>query len=145
MFTDLTVVRNLDEIIQLNSATNDGIVHHRAVNAGISSYLYIIFDHDAPKLRDLAVSLCFGCKPKAIGSKDCTSMNDTVCSNLHSVVKRHMGIDNRFFSQHDTTTDVSKGMDLASTSDLSTSFDDGKGGYIYLFSQLNIIRDMSFF
>ena len=55
VFANLDVVRDLDEVVELNTFTDNGRIHHRAIDGRIGSHFYIVFKHDITELRNLFI------------------------------------------------------------------------------------------
>src|SRR5262245_50611431 len=55
VLTDLDVVADLHEVVDLRAATDDGPAQHGAVDRGVGADVHVVLDHDDADLRDLAM------------------------------------------------------------------------------------------
>ena len=82
MFTNVDVVTNLNEIVQLHTIFNDGVLQSTAINAGIGTDLNITPNADSTQLFNFDPCTLVHRKAKAIGANDHTSVNNATFTNL---------------------------------------------------------------
>ena len=130
ILANLAIVSHLDKVVELHALMDHGLAHRRAVDTGIGSDLHIVLDDHNANLRNLVVALCVGCKAKAIGTNDTTSMNSDMIAQtaalinghmwieqaalakLHTIANDDMGINLATIANHDAIADASKGSDV---------------------------------
>ena len=62
VLADYDVVRDVDQIVELDALPENRRVERRAVDGDAGADFYIVFDHDVPQLRELPV--------RAVGQRD---------------------------------------------------------------------------
>ena len=58
VFSDLTVVANVDQIVDLCALADSGFIQRAAVDGGVGSDFHVVFDYQAADLRGLLVASC---------------------------------------------------------------------------------------
>src|SRR5262249_854274 len=82
VFPYLHVMRDLDEIVELHSSSNDCRFEGAAVDACIRSDLNVVFDDHATNLWKLYVRRSITHEPESVCPDDGTCMNDHAISDL---------------------------------------------------------------
>jgi len=87
--SNLDVVRDLNEVVELCPSSDDGRFERTAVDAGICADFHVVFDDHAPHLRELYVTIAIPHEAEPIRSDDSSGMDDHVAPNLHVGINRH--------------------------------------------------------
>ena len=56
VFTNLTAVTYLDQIIELHASPENRVLKPSAIDSAVRSYFTVVFDHNAPKLKQLELT-----------------------------------------------------------------------------------------
>ena len=96
MFTDVGIVGDLNQVIQLHSFSNIGAAHGRTINASVGTHLYVIFNGHDTNLGYLVVAVFGRSESKAIGPNDRACMQDDTVAYLAIVIDGCMWIDDTF-------------------------------------------------
>ena len=78
IFTNLSAMTYLNEVVQLGTATNDGIANCSSIDSGVSSHLHVILDYNPAGLGYLI-------KTSVLGWREAKS----VAADNHSILKYH--------------------------------------------------------
>ena len=83
VFTDLAVMADVNEIVDLRAATDAGFIQCPAIDRGVGSDFYIIFDDQSPDLRKLFIvaGLPVADVAEPVASKDCSRVDNDALSN----------------------------------------------------------------
>src|SRR5262249_55245319 len=81
VLSDLDVVGDLNQVVELDAATDHGGFQRTAVDAGVGSDFDVIFNNNAADLRKFHVAVAIFYVAEAIGSDHGAGMNDDVISD----------------------------------------------------------------
>jgi hypothetical protein len=96
--TNLAVVSDLNEVINLGTRSDTGSLESASVDGGAGSDFNIVANFHAAKLRYLDMSTALKSIPKSIGPYHCIGMNDGPVTNNTIVVQDNIGIENHIIS-----------------------------------------------
>src|SRR5688500_15684778 len=104
------IVRNLDQVVELGAAFNDGRADGSAVDSGIGADLYIIFHHHIADLRHLFETAVFlRSKTKSITAYHGACMNGHIPADDTIVVDLYTGMQNGIIAQLYIIADIGIG------------------------------------
>jgi hypothetical protein len=77
VFANVTIVADVDEVIDLRAAADPSLLQSASVDGGVCANLNIVFDHHRSLLRKLCVSARCGVthEAKTIRSNHCAGVN----------------------------------------------------------------------
>src|SRR6478752_6944315 len=87
MSTYIYIVRDLNQIIELRSLSNEGRAHCCSINCSIRTNFYIVFNYYIANLWDFIVSaICLWCKTKTIATNYRIRMDINTTSNHATII-----------------------------------------------------------
>src|SRR5690606_7107348 len=135
MFTDLYIVRNLNQIIQLYALPYDGRTHRSPINYGIRTNFNIILDNHITNLTNLVIgAILLGGKPKAVAANNCPRMDDNPLADDTVEIDGHTRKKGRIVSYLHLSTNVNMRVNLASVADDRSAVYISKSADICIFS-----------
>lgn len=105
---DDAVVTHLHQVVEFGALADTGLPKPRAVDAGVCSDLYVIFEDDTSNLRNLFESGGPWDIPKSVRAQDRPRMNPASAADLGVRVEGDMGEDDRFIANLDVMANISK-------------------------------------
>src|SRR6185436_13011883 len=92
---DAHVVRDLNEVVELDAVLDDRVLDRAAVDRRVRAYLDVVADDDAADLRNLLPLAVIGCEAEAVGPDDDARMHDAARADFDPVEQRNPGADSR--------------------------------------------------
>ena len=93
MLLYLTIMGDLDKIVDLHSPPDDRGIEYSAIDTGISPHLHVILEDHLTGLRDFVPALICGGKSKSICTQNGTRVQDTAITDDRAITDRHLLID----------------------------------------------------
>ena len=93
MGTDVDVVANLNQVVQLDTVFNHSVVQRPPVNAGIGSDFDIITNAHCTQLLNFDPRTLVRRKAKTIGTDHCATVDDATLTHSAALSHRHIGMD----------------------------------------------------
>ncbi len=90
VLADTHIVRNLDQVIQLNTIADDGIAERAAINRRIGADFNLVADKHAPYLRDLLPSFSISGKTKAVAADYRARLEQTFIAYHAAFADKHV-------------------------------------------------------
>src|SRR5882672_2760015 len=106
VLTDIAVVPDLHEVVDLRAAPHDGRAHGGAVDGGIRSDLDISLDDESTHLRDLLVGGSVEGIAESVGAQHGAGMDDDAITEPHSLPHHHPRIQPHVGSEHGPPPDI---------------------------------------
>ena len=141
--TDVGVVGNLNQVVELHALANVGRAHGRAVNASVGTNLHIILDGYDTNLRNLVVSIRSWSEAEAISTDDTTCMESHVIAELTAVINGYVRVDEGILANLHTLADVGVRINLATFAHLGTIADISESANIDVLCHLSLWRNKS--
>ena len=117
VLTNLHIVGNVHQIVDLAPLANDGWSKGTAVNGGIGTNLHIVMNDDDPHLQHLAMVTFVKDIAIAVGANHCSGMNADAASHLASWIDHHVGMEPRVIANNAVRTDVHRAQQRAALAD----------------------------
>src|SRR5437660_5071903 len=92
MFSDHNVVRNLDEVVDLDSFLDPSPAEARAINGCVGADFHVVVDLNDSDLRNFLVSSLDEFEPETIRTDNRAAVNDNARANLSSLADSHIWI-----------------------------------------------------
>src|SRR5205085_10556530 len=93
MFSNNHVMRDLNQIVDLDAFLNPGSTETGAIDRAIRSNFYVVINLDMAKLRNFSLPTFLKLESKTIGADDSAAVNDDARPNLGSFSDRNIWID----------------------------------------------------
>src|SRR5438046_1220925 len=127
VLADLNVVGNLDKIVELHTAANDGRFERAAIDTSVGADLDVIFDNNLAHLRKFHMGVAVFHKPETVCADYRASMNDDAVSNFNTLVNDDSRIERAVVADPRALPDVAAGIDYSSASNRRTGFKHSAG------------------
>ena len=142
VLADLHVVSDLDQVVELHAAADDGRVGLRAVDAGVGADLHVVLDDDVAQLGDLVeASGGVGHESEAVGADDGPGVEDAAAADDAPLVDLHARIERRAVADPHAAADVYLRVDLAVAAHFGPLFDDREVADVALLAQAGTFVD----
>ena len=95
VFADVAVVADVDEVVDLGSAADAGLLERAAVDGGVGADFDVVFDEEGSLLRELGVGAGGGVADvaEAVCTEDCAGVDDDAVAEGGAGVEDGAGID----------------------------------------------------
>src|SRR5947208_17077885 len=127
MFADHHVVRDLHEVINLDSLLDPGAAKTRAVDRRIGADLDVIVDLHDPDLRDFLVPARGHFESKTIRADDGPAVNNDPITDRAPLANRNVWINETPSPDDAVVSDVAVGAQVTAITDSRSGFDDDMG------------------
>lgn len=127
VLSDLDVVRNLDEVIDFRSFTDDGSPEAGAVDGGVCADFNIVFNDDDSALGDFGVFALDFFETKSVTSDDGAGVEDDAVADFATVKDRGAGVEVAVCADVGMVTEVALGFEDGVCADSDVGLDDAEG------------------
>src|SRR2546423_691060 len=105
MLSDLHVVTDLDEVIDLCSLADDGFAEGSPIDRCSRANFDVVFDLDNPDLRDLVMSAGVSREAVTVGTDDDAAVNDAAVPDATAIVDHDIRINDAVIADDRTRFD----------------------------------------
>ncbi len=123
VISNIAVVSDMYQVVELGSSTNPGCAQGRAINAAICSDLDVVLNVNSADLWKLFVAAVSQCETEAIGANYAAGVKNYASADLNSLIESDMGMDCGFFTDGHACPDVHARADITVAPNLSILFD----------------------
>ena len=123
VLADFNVVGNLDQVIKLHAAANDGRFERSPIDAGVRADFDIIFDDHLSYLWKFNARDAVFNETESIGADNSAGVNDHAISDLDIFIDNNPGIQRAVIADSCSFTDITAGFDDAGIAHNGSSFD----------------------
>jgi hypothetical protein len=108
---DLTVVGDVNHIVELDAIADDGLAQRGTIDAGIGADLDIVANGDATDLRELVPDAVYGDKAEAVGADDGAGVDGGASADGDLVVDGDAWVEQGIGANGDVIADARAGAD----------------------------------
>ena len=133
---------DLDQVVELHAAADDGRVGLGPVDAGVGADLDVVFDDHVAQLGDLVESAGgIGHESEAVGADYCAGVEDAAAAHRAPFVDLHPGVEDRPLADGDPAAQIDLRVDLAAAADPHALLDDREVADVALFAHGGALFD----
>ena len=138
VFADLDVVRDLDEIIELDAAADDRRLEGSPVDAGICADLHVVFDDHLADLGKLDVAFTVPDESEAVRTNHCTGVDNDPVSDFDILIYNAARIQGAAVADLAAFSDIATGLDRRLIANHSAGFNNGAGTDLHAVTDLGV-------